>query len=116
MVAVLVLGVILGVLLGVAGVLYRLITGTVTPVSGGGWPSSTLTWGGWGIMVGGLVALIEVAMGRTLRTSWGARLVVSSAGAIVGGLLSWTVWGYLSRAASPNTGTGAAAGAGAGGS
>lgn len=104
MVGVLILGVILGILAGVAGVLWRLISGSVTPVSGGGWPSSTLAWAGWGIMLGGLIALIEVAMGRALKTSWGARLVVSSAGAMVGGLLSWTVWGYLSRAATPAPG------------
>lgn len=105
MVSVLILGIILGILLGVAGVLYRLITGSVTPVSGGGWPTSVLQWAGWGIMAGGLIALIEVASGRsTLKSSWGARLVVSSAGAMLGGLLSWTAWGFLSRAAAPSPG------------
>ena len=105
MVGVLILGVILGILMGVAGVLWRLITGSVTPVTGGGWPTATLAWAGWGIMLGGLIALIEVASGRaTLRSSWGARLVVSSAGAMIGGLLSWTAWGVLSRAAAPSPG------------
>lgn len=105
MVGVLFLGVILGILVGVAGVLFRLITGTVTPVSGGGWPAKTLEWGGWGIMLGGLIALIEVGSGRaTLKSAWGTRLVVSSAGAMLGGLVSWTAWSYLSRAAAPSPG------------
>ena len=105
MVGVLILGVILGILFGVAGVLWRLITGSVTPVTGGGWPASVLAWSGWAIMAGGLIALIEVASGRaTLRTSWGARLVVSAAGSMIGALLSWTAWGYFSRAANPSPG------------
>jgi len=110
MLGVLLLGIVLGVLMGVAGVLFRLITGSVTPVSGGGWPSSTLSWGGWGVMLGGLIALIEVVSGRPLRTSWGARLVVSSLGAMAGGLLTWALWGYLSRAAVPAPSAGGIAG------
>ena len=101
MLGVLFVGLVIGVLVGVAGVLFRLITGSVTPVSGGGWPTSTLSWAGWGIMLGGLVALIEVLMDKPLRSTWGARLVVSSLGAMLGGLLSWSLWGYLSRAAVP---------------
>jgi len=101
MLVVLILGMVLGILVGIAGVLWRLFSGTVTPVSGGGWPTSTLQWGGWSIMLGGLIALIEVLMGKPLQTSWGARLVVGALGSMGGGLLTWVLWGYFSRASMP---------------
>ena len=104
MLGVLILGMIAGILIGILGVLWRLISGSVTPVTGNGWPTSTLSWAGWGVMLGGLVALIEVFTGRTLQTSWGAKLVVSSLGAMAGGLVTWSLWGFLSRAATPAPG------------
>jgi len=97
----LVAGAILGMLVAALGIGWRWWTGQPTVVTGGGWAVSPLRSGGWGLLIGSAIALLEVLYGRRLADTWGVRIVLSSLGGMLGGMLAWRVWVALSSTTTP---------------
>lgn len=92
MIGSIILGAVIGLLLGLAGILWRWWTGVPTVVTASGWNLAPLRSGGWGILLGALIALGEVLTGTRLKQTWGLRIALGSFGSMLGGLLAW--WAY----------------------
>lgn len=85
-------GLIIGAILAAAGILWRWWSGMPTVVTANGWALGPLRSGGWGMLLGALLALGEVLSGKRLKSTWGLTIVLSSFGGMVGGLLTWMLW------------------------
>lgn len=92
MIGAVILGLALGAVFAVVGIGWRYWTGQPTVVTGGGWSVGPLQTGGWGILLGSIIALLEVLAGKRLADTWGVRVVLSAVGGMVGGLLAWRLY------------------------
>ena len=101
MIGAIILGLVLGALLAAVGIAWRWWTGQPTIVTGGGWAVGPLQTGGWGILIGSIIALLEVLSGKRLGDTWGIRIVLSAVGGMAGGLLAWRLWVAVSAPATP---------------
>lgn len=100
MVGAVILGLALGMVFAFAGIAWRWWTGQPTVVTGGGWATGPLNTGGWGILIGSVIALLEVLIGgKRLGDTWGVRIVLSAVGGMVGGLLAWRLYVAISAPA-----------------
>jgi len=95
------LGLFLGAIFAIVGIVWRWWSGTPTLVTASGWALGPLKWGGWGILLGALLALGEVLTGTRLRATWGIRFVLSSVGSMLGGLGAWWIWTKVSSTSVP---------------
>lgn len=92
MIGTLIVGVVIGFILAAIGIIYRWWMGLPTVVTASGWALGPLRWGGWGILLGALLAAGEVLYGKRLRDTWGLAIVISSFGSMLGGLAAWWLW------------------------
>jgi len=97
----LLLGLVFGVMVTVVTIAFRWWTGAPTTVTASGSAVGPLRSGGWGILLGSVVSLLEVLAGKRLADTWGVRIVLSSVGSMVGGLLAWRLWVAVSNPAAP---------------
>lgn len=104
MIGVVIVGFLFGVLMTGLRIAYGLFTGTPSVVTANGWLTAPLKWGGWGILIGAIIGLIEVISGaKKLSETWGLSIVLSSVGGMFGGLGTWSVWTWMSSPAQPAT-------------
>jgi hypothetical protein len=100
----LILGAFIGLIIAIVGIFARMLTGTATPVTAGGWALGPLNAGGWGLLIGALIGLAEVLSGKKLADTWGVKIALSSVGSMAGGLLGWWAWTKLSVPSTPADG------------
>ena len=101
MISALIIGLVIGAAFMALRVVWSSMTGTGTAVTASGIPTAPLTGLAWGLVIGSIVALLEVLNGRKLTNTWGLSLIISSVGAAAGGLATWKLWTLVSTPATP---------------